>query len=513
MRFAPALLLVLGACGRGGLPLVPPPDAGVAMGGAGGGDTGGVPVPPLDWSIAVGQPTSPTTEGFTTAAAVIAVSDGGAIVAGIFGGSVSFAPDKRLTATDTGAAFIARYRKDRQLVWVTPLSAASIAVADMAALGSDEVAVAGWFEGVLISAGTNAGRTATSAGGQDAFIVRVAADGSIRWMTRAGGRGDDIARGIAARAPLAANGPGPIAIVISGAVGDAASFGNPDGLGFPPPAPGQPGPVYAARLDGEGNFAWASFAGSGVPGQGHGVALDPTGGVLVTGYVNGLAGFGTTPAGTAVSINPAEGRGFVARWDADGEIAWAVPLAGPDGDGKAVAVAVDGAIVVAGQFEGRARFGTSDAAPTLIADAQGQPGAYLAGFSPEGRTRWARRLTGVGVWPWRTRFAPNGDLLVAGSFGGGIVLDPDGPRPTRMFSRGSDDVVFARATAEGELLWAAAEGGLGDDEAADITGARDGSVWGVGSYVGPARFGTEASATETLPSGTDGAGFLAHYVR
>jgi hypothetical protein len=272
--------------------------------------------------------------------------------------------------------------------------------------------------------------------------------------------------------------------------------------------------VYAARLDGDGKFVWVSFAGGGVPGQGHGVALDPAGGVAVTGYVNGRAAFGTTSAGAAVDIDPAQGRAFVARWEPSGRIAWAQPLAGPNGDGKAVAIGELGQIVACGQFEGTARFGREPTAPMLIADyADSQPGVYLAEYSLAGTPRWARRLTGVGVWPWRARFAPGGELVFAGSFGGGIVIDPEVPRPTRIFSKGGNDVLFARLTGAGELIWAAAGGGLGDDEAADVAAAADGFTWAVGSYVGPAMFGSDESQLVTLTSGTDGNAFLMRYGR
>jgi hypothetical protein len=242
------------------------------------------------------------------------------------------------------------------------------------------------------------------------------------------------------------------------------------------------------------------------------VAMDAAGGIAVTGYVNGRAPFGTTAVGTAIEVDPAQGRGFVARWESGGRIAWAQPLAGSAGEGRAVAIGDSGQIVACGQFEGSARFGREPSAPMLTADfAEGRPGVYLAEFSSTGAPHWARRLTGVGIWPWRVRFAPGGELVIAGSFGGGIILDPEGPRPTRVFSNGGNDAVFARLTAAGDLIWVAAGGGLGDDEAADVAGASDGFTWAAGSYTGPALFGSATSNLVTLTSGTDGNAFLMRY--
>ena len=110
------------------------------------------------------------------------------------------------------------------------------------------------------------------------------------------------------------------------------------------------------------------------------------------------------------------------------------------------------------------------------------------------------------------RAAPDGDLLVAASFGGGIVLDPDGRPPLRLFSSGSTDALFARLGADGALRWATAGGGPGDEQGADIASARDGTTWAVGTYFGPATFGAGsafgAGAAVELESGTDGGSFL-----
>ena len=94
----------------------------------------------------------------------------------------------------------------------------------------------------------------------------------------------------------------------------------------------------------------------------------------------------------------------------------------------------------------------------------------------------------------------------------GIVLDPDGRTPLRLFSSGSTDALYARLGSDGALRWATAGGGPGDEQGADITSARDGTTWAVGTYFGPAAFGDGAAfgagAAVELESGTDGGSFL-----
>jgi hypothetical protein len=501
------------ACSQRPLPYPVAADAGGEVGDAGS-DVGAVPdagAPPgvVDWGIPIGSQPSSASAGSTVVKAVVATDDGGAIVAGSFTGHIAFAADTVLDAARS-TGFVARYRRDQRLVWVYPFASegGTVVVADLAALGTDEVAVAGWFDGtlVLLSASDDSMMRVPSAGDLDAFVMRLASDGSVRWVKRAGGPGDDIVRGVAASTDPS----GATSIALTGAIVDGAVFGR--GEVAETRAPVGAGPVFAARLDGEGTLAWVRFAGGGVPGQGYGVAHDAAGGVAVTGYVNGVAAFGNDVNGAPVSIDPAMGRAFVARWDVAGRLLWALPIGGLAGEGDAIAVAPDGGIIAAGLFQGRARFGLDAAAPTLLADSPGREGCYLAAFTPGGATSWARRFVGIGVHPWRLRAAPDGDLLVAGSFGGGVVVDPDGAAPLTIFASGSTDALFARLAPDGALRWATAGGGPGDEQGADVTGTRAGTTWAVGTFHGPANFGAGAAfgagTAVTLESGTTGGSFL-----
>lgn len=478
-----------------------PVDAGAAPGEA------GVPPGVLDWAVAVGAQPSPAAAGSTTVKAVVATDDGGAIVAGSFTGSVGFAADVIRDGTP-GSGFVARYRRDQRLVWVHVLGAESgrVVVADMSSLGDDEVAVAGWFDGTLAERRDVAPIVVPSAGGLDLFVARLASDGSVRWIRRAGGPGDDIARGVAASADTG----GAASIAITGAIADGAVFGP--GEAGETRALGGAGPVFAARLGGDGALVWARFVGGGVPGQGYGVAHDRAAAVAVTGYVNGVAAFGNDVSGVPVSIDPAVGRAFVARWDAGGRLLWAQPAAGPAGEGDAIAVTAEGAIIATGLFQGQARFGAGGPAPVLTADSPGKDAVYVAAFATSGATMWARRLTGIGIRPWRVRSSSDGDVLVAASFGGGVVVDPDGPMPLTIYASGDTDALFVRLGGDGALRWAAAGGGPGGEQGADFTRTHDGATWAVGTYHGPAAFGTGsafgAGTAVRLESGTDGGSFL-----
>jgi hypothetical protein len=494
---------ITAVCGAGcndraplSLPVVdaaPPSDAGPGSGS-------------LAWAIPVGV--GAPGGGSTTVTALVPLSDGGVIVTGRLAGTVSFAADKTLAApAGAGDAFVARYRSDQRLVWVRQLSAAgqALVIAGAAGLGNDEFAIVGWFAGTLtlpVIPGGGAASTLASAGGLDLFAARLASDGSVRWAVRAGGPGDDIARAVGA----ASNGAGGTVLAIAGASGAGAVFG--------PGEPGQTtaaiddGPIFAARLSADsGALAWVRFAGGGIPSQAYSLAVGgPAPAVLVAGYANGMAPFGAGTAHATVLDPASSGRAFVARWESTGDFTWVRGVGGSQGEGDAVTVTASGAPVLAGVFEGQARFGDGAGAVTLAADGQGT-GCFVTGLGVDGSVAWARRLAGEGVRPWRIRAAGSGDLLIAASFGGALTIDPDGSHPSTLAGAGGNDALFARLDSRGALRWAATGGGPGEDDGIDVGFDAGGFVLGAGNYVGPAAFGSGSLAV-TLMSGTDGAGFV-----
>ena len=92
---------------------------------------------------------------------------------------------------------------------------------------------------------------------------------------------------------------------------------------------------------------------------------------------------------------------------------------------------------------------------------------------------WRRGGQTLGMRPWRLRAAADGALLVAGWFGGRILVDPDGPRPALLKAAAGNEVFLSRLGSDGALGWALGAGGLGDDEGIDMAAAVDGTVWAV----------------------------------
>lgn len=165
----------------------------------------------------------------------------------------------------------------------------------------------------------------------------------------------------------------------------------------------------------------------------------------------------------------------VTRAPAAGAALWARSFGGAGWDeGAAIAVAPDGGIYVAGQFEGAARFGDHEL------DSAGGSDVYLARLTPAGDVTWVQPLAGAG-----TEFASGlaidreGNVAVVGSYRGELDLDGH-----VLQSVGQFDLFVASFDPRGDLRWArtigAAHWGLASDVAVDT----DGDVVVVGMFDG-----------------------------
>lgn len=107
-----------------------------------------------------------------------------------------------------------------------------------------------------------------SRGNSDIFLARVSPTGEVRWARRFGGPGDDSPRGIA----VGAGGE----IALTGEFAGTASFGGDehDSRGFLD--------CFAASYDPAGELVWSRAVGGGGDDRGLAVAVDQTGGLLVS---------------------------------------------------------------------------------------------------------------------------------------------------------------------------------------------------------------------------------------
>jgi len=164
------------------------------------------------------------------------------------------------------------------------------------------------------------------------------------------------------------------------------------------------GDIVVARYNADGTLAWARRAGGTDLDAGAGVASFADGSAVVTGSFRGTATFGAAgvPSTTLVASSGSEDV-FVARYDADGALAWAKRAGGPGADsGSSIASYADGSSVVTGLFNGSATFGPGEPGARTLAVPTGPSlgvprghDLFVARYNADGTLAWAQRAGGT----------------------------------------------------------------------------------------------------------------------
>ncbi|MCC3160638.1 gliding motility-associated C-terminal domain-containing protein [Hymenobacter sp. 15J16-1T3B] len=172
--------------------------------------------------------------------------------------------------------------------------------------------------------------------GNDIFVAKFDARGTLRWVRQAGGN-DNGDEGLG----LALDARGNV-YVTGYFISTTASFGSIS-LTSPvvrnPQVPGYA--AFVAKLDSSGNWLWARCPGGNGPHRSADIAVDRAGTAYITGQFWQAATFGSTTLTNSVATSwPVNPDAFVARIDSQGNWGRAVAGGGPDADGG-LAIALD----------------------------------------------------------------------------------------------------------------------------------------------------------------------------
>lgn len=342
-----------------------------------------------------GKPISATRLGGPSPQRVgaLAVDDAGSIyLAGDFSGSI-FAGVKQANSVGGRDGYVARLDGAGNVLWIHGFGglghdlAASVAAQDAGSLF-----VVGTFTGEL---NLDPGLGPLSAGGEDAFVAKLKADGTPDWTVPIG---DPLAQ----RAASVVETNGGHAVVL------AEVAGSPS-LGGTPLATAGGVDILLAELDGAGGVVWAKTFGTAGDDRAGKLAVDAAGNLVFTGSLAGAYDFG----GGAVA-----GQAFVARVSPEG--AFVASRGFESSSPLSIAdVAVDGAgnILLAGEFSG-----AFDAGPTALANAGGED-AFVMKLSPGAEVLWARAFGGPDTERATAVTAADADaVVVTGTFLGSTTF-------------------------------------------------------------------------------------------
>jgi len=392
---------------------------------------------------------------------------GNVVVAGVIKGGVDFGGG---VINGTGSsAFIAKYTPSGGYLWAkrfdgTNGSSTGYGVATDPNTGN--IFLTGSFMGTVDFGGgglTSAGWPAIT--NQDAFLAAFSPSGNYLWAISFGGGTDDYGYGVAATP----SGD----VVVTGQVGGRFTMGSCGIMA----TTSSSHDAFIARFSGAaGTCQWAKFIGGSAEDSGAGVAVTPSGDVVVAGYFQSTANFG---GGSVTSVGLSDI--FIAKYTGQGAYLW-VKTVGGSGDDRATSVALDpsGDVAVAGYFSGTVDFGGGPMSSL------GSWDPFVAKYSSSGQYLWARGLGGGSTdEAFGIDTDPSGNVVVVGGFQGTMNLG-GGP----LTSNGFWDGFAAKfAGASGSHIWSKSMGGQYDDIAYAVAIDGTGNTFVTGYFQNSVVFG------------------------
>jgi hypothetical protein len=307
--------------------------------------------------------------------------------------------------------------------------------------------VTGLFYGTVdFRADWGGGTDAKTAGGLDAFVTKIHADGSYGWTRRLGGPGED--RGLAGSADTSGN------VFLTGAFSDTVDFREDWGTGVDLKTSNGWRDIFVTRINADGSYGWTRCMGGAESDWGYGIAADGSGSVYVTGAfkvsVDFRADWGdgsdwkSTPwANTWADV-------FVTKIFSDGAYGWTKRIGGGMND-EARAIVLDGSgnIFLTGYYDG-----TASEPVNFSADWGSEPdvkGGYandlfITKLLHDGSYGWTRRVGGLYAdWGYALAVDASGTGYITGYFRDTVDFQEDwSASPEIKTSAGSGDVFITK---------------------------------------------------------------------
>ncbi|MBN1909699.1 MAG: SBBP repeat-containing protein [Pirellulales bacterium] len=303
----------------------------------------------------------------------------------------------------------------------------------------------------------------------DAFVVKLAPDGAHIWSTYIGGSEQEIGQGIAL--------DGLDNILVTGLTytpgwvsgGYDTSYGDGHGDGF------------VAKLSTDGAFLWSTYLGGSGQDDGHAIAVDESGNVLVTGETGSSSVW--VSGGYDTSYGGGGRDAFAVKLGPDGAHLWSTYLGGSSIDYcRGIAVDTSGNALLTGwTFTSGWMSGGYDTS------LDGGSDAFVVKLSPEGNHLWSTYVGGDDYdWDGGIAVDALGNALVTGltNSSGWTSEEFD-----TSFSGFRDGFVL-KLNPSGEHVWSAYLGqtGVADSITVDaagnilVVGETESSGWALGGY-------------------------------
>ena len=389
----------------------------------------------------------------------IATDDNGnSYVTGYFRDTATFG-SYSLTSSGEFDIFVAKMDANGNWLWATQAGGSNSDCGLAIAIDNNGTS---YVTGSFQDTATFGSYSLTSNGGYDIFVAKMDANGNWLWVAQAGGSNTDYGIGIA----IDDNGSNYVTGIFHGTPVfgsySLTSSGHSD--------------IFAAKMDANGNWLWATQAGGNSDDFGSKIAIDENGDSYVTGRFYYTATFGSYSLTSSGHIDI-----FVAKMDANGNWLWATNAGGSSWDqGGGIAIDENGNSYVTGWFSDTAYFGSYSLTSSGYLD------IFVAKMDATGNWLWATKAGGSSFdQGGGIAIDDNGNSYVTGGFQGTATFGS-----YSLTSSGNEDIFVAKMDANGNWSWAAKAGGSDYDYGIAIAIDDNGNSYVTGDFQGTATFGS-----------------------
>lgn len=230
---------------------------------------------------------------------------------------------------------------------------------------------------------------------------------------------------------------------------------------------------FLAKYDQNGKVLWASAIGGGAEERIYGISTDTDGDLYVTGEFNSpTLKFGN------ITINCYLNDIFLAKYDPNGNVAWAKDFPGESSEGLKIACDNDGNIYIVGDF-----LWDYFKIDSNTYKSNGGNDFFIMKCDTSGRVVWSKAIGGTSDdYIQNIALDGNGSLYCSGYFISPSLTFGKIPLNNHTKKGYFSDVFVVKYDTSGKEIWANSFGGKDDDIATGLTYSNSGDIYFTGWF-------------------------------
>lgn len=371
---------------------------------------------------------------------------GNVYTAGVFSGTNDFDPSasvSNLSSFGSDDIFIVKTSSDGNFIWAKNIGGTQADLPnDITVDINGNIYLTGDFSGTA-DFNTEAGVTnLISAGGTDAFVVKLSPAGQLVWAKNVGGSGADTGQAVDiddynGDVYVIGSFTGTSDFDPGSATMNATSNGSTD--------------IFMLKLTNSGDYLLSKTIGGISADRGRDITVDAiSGDQFMTGFYGSTTDF--DPGAGVVELTGGNNI-FILKLDVNNNFVFAKSMGGIAADeGRNIAFDANGFIYVHGSFISTCNFNTSGGTTNVTSN--GSDDVFVVQLTPSGDLNWVKTFGSVGTEDFMDMSVDSaGEIYLTGEMSGDMDANPDLVAVNTLTKKGAEDAYIISLRNNGDYNW------------------------------------------------------------